>query len=1039
MHPTEKRYGEPVIDLRLLGPPTLHYRTQPFTLPRRQARALLFRLAADRQPVPREALSDLFWPDRAPPAARRNLIRLLSYLRTQLPSPNLIQVNKTAVSLQPRLVTSDVMQFTDLSHSDDPAHWETAASLYRGSFLAGFVLKNSPEFDNWLSREQRRWEKLYLETLRRLVGAYAGEPARAIPFAQRYLALDDLAEAIHRQLITLYVASGRRSAALKQYETCVVVLERELGVSPLPETRAAYEAARSSERLAAYEVAPTPEWTALPGSDLPLVGREAALTALEEAYARFHDGGVIFIAGAAGAGKSRLMQTFANGQKVLILSGNSHAEGTDLSYQPLVQALRQALALHDRWEQISPVWLAELSRLLPELRVHFPDLPAPVDVEPQQAQVHLFEALRQVFRGLAIGSPLLLCLDDVHWADESTKEWLLYFARQLRGSRVCILATYRAHEQQAVASWQRTLKRGGMMATLALDGLSTTAVAELLRQLDSRPPKPEQLARRIHAATGGNAYFVLETIRELTERKLIDDKSATLPLSPTVRDAVLHRAGNLTTLARQIVEVIAVLSPIATLDHIAETAGRDRLETATALEELTHHQLLRTDDSNFQIQHDLAREAIYQHISPWRRRLLHQRAARAMKMSSGRVDWAASIATHLEIAGKFGQAASYYQQAAHLSQTVYANRETIQYYEKAIALSKKENTSDKLLKLQIALYEELGRILRRQAQYERAENAFQSMRKIAVTLGDPEMSAQSYLRLGQVLDSMKRYTESLTSAVHAVELSTQYKLDDTLASALYAKSWALFRLQKLEEALPIALSALELSTQLKNLDIQARSQNTIGAIYKFLGRYDLSEQHQQSALELFQQLGDTRRVAGMFSNLGETARLRRDFAGAHPLYQQAVTIAREIGEKDWLVEFLNNLGFAQFQLGKLGAAERSFYEAIEVAKAASIPEDANVYKNLCMVHLAQAQLAKALVAGQNALDLSQKSQQHMITAEVWFLLGKISLARSSPISIASTDYDAKACLTESLRLFTIIDDREKATGVSQFLLDQKLK
>lgn len=107
---------------------------------------------------------------------------------------------------------------------------------------------------------------------------------------------------------------------------------------------------------------------------------------LEKAYGRFRNGGVIFNAGEPGVGKSRLMQAFATDCAGLVLSGNNHAEDATIPYQPLLQALRQALSLRSRWTHILPIWLAELSRLLPELPAHFPDLPAPVDVEPQQTQ-----------------------------------------------------------------------------------------------------------------------------------------------------------------------------------------------------------------------------------------------------------------------------------------------------------------------------------------------------------------------------------------------------------------------------------------------------------------------------------------------------------------------------------------------------------------------------------------------------------------------------------------------------------------------------
>ena len=214
------------------------------------------------------------------------------------------------------------------------------------------------------------------------------------------------------------------------------------------------------------------------------------------------------------------------------------------------------------------------------------------------------------------------------------------------------------------------------------------------------------------------------------------------------------------------------------------------------------------------------------------------------------------------------------------------------------------------------------------------------MQTAAQQLGDWESSAQAWLRLGQVQDSQKRYADSLDSALNAKALAVQYGLGIAHAYALYAQAWALFRLNALDEALPIAQEALTHSRRLDDRELMAHSQNTLGAIYKYQGHYQLSEQHQQLALELFEQIGDTRRVAGMLNNLGETARLRQDYVQAYDYYQQAVAIAGQIGERDWLVEFLSNLGTAQIELGKTSAAELSLNEAIKVARAAKQEEKA---------------------------------------------------------------------------------------------------
>jgi tetratricopeptide (TPR) repeat protein len=161
--------------------------------------------------------------------------------------------------------------------------------------------------------------------------AAGGEYAAAIAYARRYLETDDLAEDVHRRLIELYAAAGDRGAALRQFEHCVAALERELGVSPLPETRAVYQAVLEGRPARPQHPSVRPTWATLPGLKAPLVGREEALGRLRQAYAdaRSGRGGVLLISGEAGIGKSRLMQDFAMGLagQALVLAGVSYPGG----------------------------------------------------------------------------------------------------------------------------------------------------------------------------------------------------------------------------------------------------------------------------------------------------------------------------------------------------------------------------------------------------------------------------------------------------------------------------------------------------------------------------------------------------------------------------------------------------------------------------------------------------------------------------------------------------------------------------------------
>jgi DNA-binding SARP family transcriptional activator/tetratricopeptide (TPR) repeat protein len=888
-----------LFELNLLGAPTMTWQGAPFDMRRRQARALLYCLAAAMQLVARDALILLLWPELDDATARRNLTRLLSALQRELPHPDILQTTHTAVALNPHLATSDAATFATLAAGEDVAQWETAVALVRGPFLDGFSLANSAEFDLWQSRQQHSFEQRYLALLAELVRANRrrGQLAAAIAYARRYLTTDDLAEEMHRHLIELYAQNGDRSAALRQFEQCILVLERELGVAPLPETRAAYEAAHDGRPLAAPEPPPEPEWAVLPTLDLPLLGRDEPLAALTAAYGRLRRGGVIFISGEAGVGKSRLMRAFARRSGALVLTGNSHAETANLSYQPLVQALRQALPLRRRWQQTAPIWLAETARLLPELHTHFPSLPPALEVEPAQAQARLFEALHRLFGALSTGGPLLLCLDDVHWADGATRGWLHYLTGRLGGSQICILATYRAPEQAAVAQWQRLLQRTNLMAEVTLSGLAETTVAGLLGQLPQKVPQPQQLAERIHRATGGNSFFVLETMRELISRGPLTDVPAVLPLPSTVREAVLRRVGRLAPLTRQVLEVTAVLSPHAGLEAVAKTAGRDGLETAVSLEELVDKQLLSSDGDRFQFQHELAREAIYEAISPWRRRLLHRRAASALQNRIDTADELAAIAFHFEAAGDVLAAIDFYRQAAAGETAVYAHQGAVDHLQKCLTLARQTPETAAFVP---QLQEALGDNLMILGNFAEAEAAY---RELLTTRPEENVLwlAEIYGKLAGTLPSQQR----------AVEAEQVYRQ-------------ALARLETAADVDKVSLSSIKLNLLLGLLD----------AIY-FQFIPELMAELQSETEALLAAVGTLEQQVSYYSRLNQMAFLQQQFRSAADSVERArhaLALARKSGSRRLIGRQSFHLGFQLLWSGKLDDAEEFLQQALTAAE-----------------------------------------------------------------------------------------------------------
>ena len=158
------------------------------------------------------------------------------------------------------------------------------------------------------------------------------------------------------------------------------------------------------------------------------------------------------------------------------------------------------------------------SRLLPELRARHPGLPEPPASEPGWARARLFESLEMILAGMAAGvRPVLICLDDLHWADPATLDWLAYMGHHLATRRLMILGVYRSEEAATVAELRNRLARQGVLREVLLAGLDEPAVYRLLCRFDAGFCDRTVLAGRMCTATGGNPFFLLETARALIE------------------------------------------------------------------------------------------------------------------------------------------------------------------------------------------------------------------------------------------------------------------------------------------------------------------------------------------------------------------------------------------------------------------------------------------------------------------------------------------------------------------------------------------
>jgi predicted ATPase len=380
------------------------------------------------------------------------------------------------------------------------------------------------------------------------------------------------------------------------------------------------------------------------------VGRLGELAELELAARDAADGrpAVVLLGGESGVGKTRLVAELERhlGQ-FLVLRGEGVEQGeSELPYAPLLGALRPLVReSHPALAEISAGSRAQLATLIPSLGEA-----APPRAGDEAGQVRLFEALLELIDLLSAAQPIVLILEDVHWADRSTRTFVAFLARSMRHERLLVLLTYRSdelHRRHALRPLLAELDRLERARRIDLEPLDRTELAEVLTDILGEQPR-EQVIDRLFARSQGNPLYIEELLAAA-----LDGRGAA---PQSLRDAFMLRIEELSEAAQLVARTVAVGRRLGE-GTIAEVSGLEPDELTEALREtIAGHVLVAGSDDRFLFRHELLREALYDDLLPGERGEFHLALARALEQRVGDdndadVSLVTTIATHYAAAG----------------------------------------------------------------------------------------------------------------------------------------------------------------------------------------------------------------------------------------------------------------------------------------------------------------------------------------------------------------------------------------------------
>ena len=986
-----------MLSIVLFGSPQLCLDRHPVPLLRRKNRALVYYLAEHPEPVRRERLLTLLWPEHERAAAQHSLRTMLHGLRQTL-GPALIVTDET-LALEPGTEV-DVRTFaTDLARPPGELHrLQATLTLYRGDFLADFTLPDSPAFDDWVVAERERYRQLAVRALTTLAQQHAARTAwpAALTAITRAIDLDPLREDVQSIAMQLQYLSGDRTGAIRRYEQLRKLLDDELGLPPMAETRAAYDAI-ITERLQPDVVprAPGASDAQIPArsspvahsagaltDELPFTGRAAEIELLQRLATGRH---LLLVDGASGVGKTRLVAEVIRRSNALALTGAAHELERSLPYQPVREALR-GLLKHPDWPalqaqmELPESWLSEVGRLVPELAPPSSELPAAAD------EARLWEGIAHFLRALARQRSLLLALDDLQWADEATLGLLGYLLRHREQAPIAVLATAQPVDPRSpLAGLLTALTREGRLRRLTLAPLSsadTAALAAILSPSDAAP-----LADWLQRTADGNPYVLAELVREAREAGLLrpdgsfDATALTMaPLIPeTVYSVVQARLVRLSDAARRLLGIAAAAGQEWSLDVVARAAALPEDAALDALDELRAAHLVRPrDELRYTFDHALTLAVALSEVGAARLRLLHRRLAEALEeLHPHRLDEIAGLlATHFAAAHLPMRAAPYAFRAGQRAARLAAWRQAITLFEQALA------GSDEPQRLPILMA--LGEVCYAHGDAAQASVVYQQAVEAAVAFGDGAALDTARLRLGRTMFPQARYAE-------AIALARAVRADGRPESAIAAEVlWGSALLQQgldlpgAAEHLHWVEQALARAERVDD-DSLASAMFELGGIAALQGDLHRAVDHYRRTLQVAEgsDLVTVRQWAVLaYNNLAYHLHLLGD-PDARSYAEAGLRLAEAKGP-GWGRSYLHStLGEIALAVGDVDAAERHFTAGLVIAEQRGQGERiAGLTANLGLVALQRGQRSLALERLSTARVQADELGAHHLAAQI---------------------------------------------------------
>ena len=707
-----------------------------------------------------------------------------------------------------------------------------------------------------------------------------------------------------------------------------------------------------------------------------MVGREAEFQTIQSALKQCVDNGhvtVVIVKGEAGLGKSRLIYEFETWLDsypgdFYLFKGRADEETMRIPYSLLRDVFCERFQIRDNDSQaeareklmkgiaaLTKVESEEQASLIGELLgFDFSEstFVRGIRKDARQIRDRAFNHIVQFFTELTLNSPVVLLLDDIHWADNGSLELIEYLAKLETVLPIFILCTARLILDESQPNWGNNFP---LCTTIIIKSLDLNASRELVSEILQKVPNlPQDLVETVAKNAEGNPFYLEELIKVLIEDgvivkgeqvwQVVPHRVTQLRVPATLTGVLQARLDRLPLTENEVLERAAVIGRTFWDAAVAAIHGSEPAQVLTggetvhsALSALRNKELVFPHQPStfasaeeFIFKHAILREVTYERVLKAKRKLYHRMAADWLIQQSGeRVDeYLGLIAQHYELAGDTVHAVEFLERAANKSMRLSAYREALSASEHALAILASSEDINASTRARLLLI--IGSAHLWLTEHNIATARFKECIALAHGIRDRGLESKALARLGRIGLEQGKFDQAEKNLKNSLAIAQELNDIDVIAYTLSQLGYISHYQGRYTEAQRYGEESYEFAKQAGDAIAQALALDMLAMISVNNHHFEQAHHYYLQALEICRNAGDRHGFARSYNNLSELFRVQRKYAEAKPYTLESIKLARELGNRYTLPIMLINLLYSQVGLGELREAYASLSEALQL-------------------------------------------------------------------------------------------------------------